>query len=372
MKDILVYFLLGLAALGLGLSVASNLDFAKLCLDEESAELVSYLYSQTAKSGSLVEEANGDYTLTLREISDATVVFTDRPIRDAFAVTTADFVARFAASFGDDPPNAALSFVPADGNVASTAVFTIDDPIYDGQARTLTYRAVDIPLSGTALTQLPGQFGEASLFIDPMIPGPAPDPDFAPLPLSERSLGVNVHPAVSGVTVTIKLGFPAVSLTGVTDCSGHVDIRYPQVSDSSTIESGYMNCSYGGKTINVLPEGDQRFFDPFLDFNISALSIYPIASQQFAVHVDPPTKDVTVTITLDTTPNVVLEAVTDSGGSVVLPYTDSKLPSATIQCSVEGLTRQVLSGASSSWVCGPITVDINDLLDEWAEQDFEG
>jgi len=166
MKDMLVYFLLGLAALGLGLGVASNLDFAKLCFDKKDAESVSYLFVQEAEGGTLVEEASGDYTLTLHDVSESTVVFSDRPVRDAFTMTTADFVESFSVDFAGDPPNASLSFELATGGAPSVAVLTIDHPIYNEDAGTLSYRVMDIGLSVEGPAELPASFGAASLFID--------------------------------------------------------------------------------------------------------------------------------------------------------------------------------------------------------------
>jgi len=166
MKDILVYFLLGLAALGLGLGVASNLDCAKLCFDKTDAESVSYLFVQEAESGTLVEEESGDYTLTLHDVSESTVVFSDRPVRDAFTMTTAEFVESFNVAFAGDPPNAALSFELATAGAPSVAVFTIDHPVYNEDAGTLSYRVMDIGLSVEGPAELPASFGAASLFID--------------------------------------------------------------------------------------------------------------------------------------------------------------------------------------------------------------
>jgi len=221
MKDILVYFLLGLAALGLGLGVASNLDCTRLCFDKEDAESVSYLYVQEAKSGTLVEEAGGNYTLNLHDVSESTVVFSDRPVRDAFTMTTAEFVESFSVDFAGDPPNASLSYELATAGAPSVTVFTIDHPIYSEDAGTLSYRVKDIGLTGEGSANLPGSFGPASLFIDSLSP---------PFAITEPwTLGVVVQSAgaevgalgnpVSGVVIT------AGGVSGTSDSQGTVTLQ---------------------------------------------------------------------------------------------------------------------------------------------------
>lgn len=166
MKDAIVYLLLGLAAIGLGLGVSSNLDDARLCGDKKGSELVSYLFVQEAASGDIALNEDGTYTLALADVSPQTLVFADRPVRDAFYVETSDLVAAFDRLFGDDPPNATLSYTSTSGELR-TAVFEILSPI--GEAGlAVTYQVVLIPVDGESVTpgEPPSTFGEASLFID--------------------------------------------------------------------------------------------------------------------------------------------------------------------------------------------------------------
>lgn len=219
MKDILVYFLLGLAALGLGLGVASNLDFAKLCFDKTDAESVSYLYVQEAEGGTLVEEASGDYTLTLHDVSESTVVFSDRPVRDAFTMTTAEFVESFDVDFAGDPPNASLSFELATGGAPSVAVFTIDHPIYNEDAGTLSYRVKDIGLSVEDPVELPVSFGAASLFIDTFNFTPIPDPWTLEVMLENMTITPGSQARLSGIVIT------AGGVSGTIDSDGGVGLQ---------------------------------------------------------------------------------------------------------------------------------------------------
>jgi hypothetical protein len=105
-------------------------------------------------------------TVTLHDVTPATLYFSDRPQRVVGHMTTADFVDLWDEgdnSFATDPPNAVLAFVEA-GADASTdapadAVVVITEPVLgDGQ---LSY-TIDV-LEGT----VPTQGGPVTLFIDP-------------------------------------------------------------------------------------------------------------------------------------------------------------------------------------------------------------
>lgn len=136
-----------------------------------------YLFLQHAGSGTLEQGSGEKYTITLSNVSEITMVFTDKPIRQAFPIHTDEFASAFDEFFGDDSPNAALNFRVDDGDTqVDAAVFVLSEPRYDVDARTLTYSAVLIPLGEEAvgvtsgdspLAELPSEFQDASLFIDP-------------------------------------------------------------------------------------------------------------------------------------------------------------------------------------------------------------
>lgn len=138
---------------------------------------VSYLFLQHAGGGTLEQASGENYIITLNNISEITMVFADRPIRQAFPIHTDEFTSAFDEFFGDEPPNAALNFRVDDGGTqVDAAVFVLSEPRYDVDARTLTYSAVLIPLDEETvgvtsddrpLTKLPAKFEDASLFIDP-------------------------------------------------------------------------------------------------------------------------------------------------------------------------------------------------------------
>ena len=101
-------------------------------------------------------------TLTLRDVTPATLYFSDRPQRVVGHMTTTDFVELWGEgdnSFEADPPNAVLSFVEPGADAPIDAVVVIKKPtLTDGQ---LSY-AIDV-LEGT----VPTEAGPVTLFIDP-------------------------------------------------------------------------------------------------------------------------------------------------------------------------------------------------------------
>jgi hypothetical protein len=101
-------------------------------------------------------------TLTLQDVTPATLYFSDRPQRVVGHMTTADFVALWGEgdnSFETDPPNAVLSFVEAGVDVPADAVVVIKSPVLEGGQ--LSY-SVDV-LDGS----VPSTGGAVTLFIDP-------------------------------------------------------------------------------------------------------------------------------------------------------------------------------------------------------------
>ena len=101
-------------------------------------------------------------TLTLRDVTPATLFFSDRPQRVVGHMTTTDFVGLWGEgdnSFEADPPNAVLSFLEPDAGAPTDAVVVIKKPTLDkGQ---LSY-SIDV-LDGT----VPSKAGPVTLFIDP-------------------------------------------------------------------------------------------------------------------------------------------------------------------------------------------------------------
>lgn len=120
----------------------------------ETTKSVEYLFVQTAKS---VTSA-GD-TLTLHDVNQTTLYFSDRPDRIVGHGATQELVAKWGEgkdSFAADPPNATLSVL--EGAEIQDIVVVLQDPRLEGDDLTYTVKVLD--------GQLPESAGASSLFID--------------------------------------------------------------------------------------------------------------------------------------------------------------------------------------------------------------
>ncbi len=164
----LISVLLVIALIGPGCMAQSDQD--------DTDKQASILFVQTAVSGSFtpVEGSENSYTLTLKNVSPATVYFSDRPERIAGHLNTKDFLDRWGKmGFQNDPPNAAVDVPEADDEV-DLVVVKLSDQKYDPEADTLKYTASVIkqPNHDYAVFnelhdgKIPDTFNEVSLFID--------------------------------------------------------------------------------------------------------------------------------------------------------------------------------------------------------------
>ena len=126
-------------------------------------------------TGDLAQD-NG-LTLTLTGVPDHVTRFADRPLRAATVVATADFTRRWPKWFADSSPNAVLSYLVPGTTRPQSIVVTLDTPVYDAAAGTMTYpatrlhrtldMAADAQGNVTPVTiETPKTFSSASLFID--------------------------------------------------------------------------------------------------------------------------------------------------------------------------------------------------------------
>lgn len=141
----------------------------------------SYLFVQAGfASGTLVDNGDGTFLLTLLNAPAQTVYLSDRPDRVAGAMPTERFL-EILGFDGGDPPNAAL-VIQVDDENTDVIVFELTAPVYDADVASLTYIAillegfdqfvetgvgfVEEPLTADTLPQ---EFGSCSLFIDSLL-----------------------------------------------------------------------------------------------------------------------------------------------------------------------------------------------------------
>jgi hypothetical protein len=128
-----------------------------------------FLFIQGAQSGSISEVNATTSTLELSDVSDKTILFSDRPERIVASENTTNFIGDWSIgpnSFTADPPNAVL-VLDDEEQRQDFGVIELYNPEYDSEANTLTF---DIsPENATATTSsinLPGEFGQSTLVID--------------------------------------------------------------------------------------------------------------------------------------------------------------------------------------------------------------
>jgi hypothetical protein len=132
----------------------------------ENITEVEFLSIQSAQSGSISQINATAYTLELSNVSNGTIMFSDRPERIVETVSTSDFVRNWTAgpnSFSADAPNAALVIKDKQTSQLDTAIIELFDPKYDMTTNTLTYTVMTE--NGTTI-YLPREFGATIMIID--------------------------------------------------------------------------------------------------------------------------------------------------------------------------------------------------------------
>jgi hypothetical protein len=126
----------------------------------------TFLFIQGAESGTISQVNATTSTLELSDVSDKTILFSDRPNRIVASIDTTDFIGNWSTgpdSFAVDPPNIALVVDDAAEQRRDLAVIELFNPEYDSEAKTLKY---DIVAENGTSIDLPGEFGQSTLVID--------------------------------------------------------------------------------------------------------------------------------------------------------------------------------------------------------------
>ena len=144
-----------------------------------------FLFIQGAQSGSVSEVNATTSTLELSDVSDKTILFSDRPDRIVASANTTDFIGNWSIgtnNFAVDPPNAVLILDDEVEQRQDLAVIELFNPEYDPEANTLKYDiTAENATTTTTSINLPGEFGQSTLVIDDdgdnghYVPGQKPD-----------------------------------------------------------------------------------------------------------------------------------------------------------------------------------------------------
>jgi ABC-type Fe3+-hydroxamate transport system substrate-binding protein len=121
---------------------------------------------QGAESGYISEVNATTKTLQLNDVSDKTILFSDRPDRIVSATNTTDFICNCGMgpnSFDIDPPNAVL-VLDDEQQKQELAVIELYNPLYDPEVNTLKFDITDE--NATSSIDLLLRFGQSILVID--------------------------------------------------------------------------------------------------------------------------------------------------------------------------------------------------------------
>lgn len=153
-----------LAAFVVVMSLTTTVEAQQNATNPNGPEFIAI---QHAESGSISEINATNYLLELSDLSDKTILFSNRPDRIVVTESMNDFVGNWTEgkdSFQLDPPNAALVTLVGDEeqDISELELF---NPIYDKEQKFLTY---DVTFLGNMTTKsdLPKDLENPVLVID--------------------------------------------------------------------------------------------------------------------------------------------------------------------------------------------------------------
>ena len=160
-------------AVGLVLSLSGQCIMA-----QGTVNGATYLAVEDASGGTLTGPDEQHLHLTLRGVKSTVTLFSDRPIRNAYALSTQAFYDDWTQLFASSAPNAVLTHrVPGQAQ-PNNIVLTLTNPLYDSKKKTVQFDAVRVVQDVAVATPkgystptvkkiiTPKAFGSSSLYID--------------------------------------------------------------------------------------------------------------------------------------------------------------------------------------------------------------
>ena len=132
---------------------------------EENTPEPEFFAIQHAESGSITNVNSTLYLLELDNMSEKTILFSDRPDRIVEHTSTLEFIDNWKVgedNFLEDPPNGVL-VINSDVDRSDLVLMELIDPIYDNDKKTLQYSVVINNLTSVELYSI---FDQATLIID--------------------------------------------------------------------------------------------------------------------------------------------------------------------------------------------------------------
>ena len=145
-------------------TLSSNQQSLMKNKENTTKHILKFFVIQHAQSGSLSEINETAYSLELKDVSDKTILFSDRPSRIVKSVNTSNFIGNWstgADSFAVDAPNAVL--IIDESEKQDIAIIELFSPVYDSDKKTLKYEVT--PYNATSI-ELPSEFGQTTMILD--------------------------------------------------------------------------------------------------------------------------------------------------------------------------------------------------------------
>ncbi|MGD1836684.1 MAG: hypothetical protein ACPKPY_01325 [Nitrososphaeraceae archaeon] len=146
------------------ITTSSNSIYAQENMTE--SEEPKFFAIQHANSGTIAEINATVYSLELNDVSEKTILFSDRPDRIVTSASTADFVGNWSVgenNYATDVPNTVLVVDEQEGK-QDVVIVELFNPVYDVDKNVLKY---DITPDNATSIDLSNKFGQSTLIIDP-------------------------------------------------------------------------------------------------------------------------------------------------------------------------------------------------------------
>ena len=148
------------------LVIGTSLTTIVFTQEENTTEHVPKSFAiQHTQSGYLSEINETAYSLELNNVSDKTILFSDRPDRIVTSVSTADFIGNWSVgddSFAGNTPNVVL-VVDETEIMQDVEIIELFNQVYDVNEKTLKY---EVTADNSTSIELPSEFGQTTLIID--------------------------------------------------------------------------------------------------------------------------------------------------------------------------------------------------------------
>ncbi|MGD1836515.1 MAG: hypothetical protein ACPKPY_00470 [Nitrososphaeraceae archaeon] len=137
--------------------------------NQTASDTPKFFAIQHAQSGSISEINDTAYSLELNDVSDKTILFSDRPDRIVTSVSTSDFIGNWSVgvdSFVVDAPNAVLVVDEQEEERQDIEIVELFSPVYDPDKKALKY---DITADNATSMEMPVELGQTTIVIDAVL-----------------------------------------------------------------------------------------------------------------------------------------------------------------------------------------------------------